>query len=82
MEIPAGQIKLNIGCGGRKLPGYLGVDAVAERTAADIVARADAIDIPDGSVSEIIAIHLFEHFYRFECDAVINEWKLLISTEF
>lgn len=79
MEIPAGQIKLNIGCGGRKLPGYLGVDAVAERTAADIVARADAIDMPDGSVSEIIAIHLFEHFYRFECDAVVKEWKRLLG---
>ena len=78
MEVLDQPVKLNIGCGGRRLAGYIGVDAVAERTAADIVARADAIPLPDGSASEIIAIHLFEHFYRFECDAVINEWKRLL----
>lgn len=71
-------MKLNIGCGGRRIPGFTGVDAV-ERPAADIVAKADAIPLPDGSADEIMAVHLFEHFYRWECDAVLVEWKRLLK---
>jgi ubiquinone/menaquinone biosynthesis C-methylase UbiE len=71
-------IKLNIGCGARKLPGYIGVDAVP-RDAADIVAPAHKIPKPDGSVREIIAIHLWEHFYRWDCDKVIKEWHRLLA---
>lgn len=72
-------MKLNIGCGARRLPGYIGVDAVAGRPACDIVATAESIPLPDGSVSEIIAIHLWEHFYRFDCDKIITEWKRLLK---
>lgn len=71
-------MKLNVGCGGRRIYGYTGVDAVA-RPAADIVAPAHAIPLADGSVDEIMAIHLFEHFYRWECDAVIAEWRRLLE---
>lgn len=71
-------MKLNIGCGGRRIEGFTGVDAVA-RPAADIVAPAHAIPLPDGSVEEIMAIHVWEHFYRWECDAVIAEWKRLLQ---
>jgi hypothetical protein len=70
-------VKLNIGCGGRQLTGYIGVDAV-ERSAAQIIAPAHKIPRPDASVSEIIAIHLWEHFYRWECDKVIAEWRRLL----
>lgn len=71
-------MKLNIGCGGRRIEGFTGVDAV-QRPAADIIARADAIPLEDGSVEEIMAIHLFEHFYRWECDTVIAEWLRLLQ---
>lgn len=71
-------MRLNVGCGARRIPGYTGVDAV-ERSAADIVARADAIPLPDGSVEEILAVHVWEHFYRWECDVVIAEWKRLLK---
>lgn len=70
--------KLNIGCGGRRMPGYTGIDAV-ERPAADIVAPAHKIPLPDGSVDEILAIHLWEHFYRWECEGVIAEWVRLLK---
>lgn len=70
-------LKLNVGCGKRSLPGYTGVDAV-KRPAADIVAFAHAIPVKNGSADEIIAIHLWEHFYRWECDKVINEWKRIL----
>lgn len=70
-------MKLNIGCGKRRLEGYTGVDAV-KREGTDILARADEIPLPSNSVDEIMAIHLWEHFYRWECDKVITEWKRLL----
>jgi predicted SAM-dependent methyltransferase len=72
-------VRLNIGSGNKRLPGYTGVDAVA-REAADIVAPAWAIPLGDGAVEEIMAIHVFEHFYRWECDDVIVEWKRLLKS--
>jgi SAM-dependent methyltransferase len=71
-------MKLNIGAGGRRIEGYTGVDAV-QRPAADIIARADNIPLPDSSVDEIMAIHLFEHFYRWECEGVLAEWRRLLK---
>lgn len=71
-------MKLNVGCGGRRIEGYKGVDAV-ERPAADIVARADSIPLPANSCDEIMAIHLFEHFYRWECEGVLAEWSRLLK---
>ena len=71
-------MNLNIGCGGRRIEGYTGVDAVP-RPAADIVAPANKIPLPDASVDRIFACHLWEHFYRWECDGVITEWKRLLK---
>lgn len=70
-------LRLNIGCGKRSIDGYKGVDAV-KRPAADIVAPAHSIPVGSGTVDSIIAIHLWEHFYRWECDKVIAEWKRLL----
>jgi SAM-dependent methyltransferase len=70
-------MKLNIGCGGRRIPGYTGVDAV-QRPAADIVAPAHAIPLKAGSVHEILAVHLWEHFHPWQCPKVITEWKRLL----
>lgn len=70
-------MKLNIGCGNRRMDGYVGVDAV-RRDAADIVAPAKKIPVADGLVEEIIAVHLWEHFYVWECDEVITEWRRLL----
>lgn len=71
-------MRLNIGAGNKRIEGYTGVDAVA-RSAADIVAPADSIPLPDASVDEIMAIHLFEHLYRWECDGVLREWRRLLK---
>lgn len=78
MGVREGDIRLNIGCGGRNVEGFIGVDAVP-RPAAKIVAKADSIPLEDGTVSEIMAIHLWEHFYRWECAGVLKEWKRLLK---
>lgn len=71
-------MKLNIGAGGRRLEGYTGVDAV-ERPAADIIARADKIPLPDNCADEIMAIHLVEHVHYWEVPALLTEWHRLLK---
>lgn len=71
-------MKLNIGCGNKRLPGYTGVDVEASRSGVDIVAKADAIPLADNSVGEILAIHLWEHFYLWECPKVLLEWRRIL----
>lgn len=71
-------IKLNVGAGGRRLEGYTGVDAV-ERPGADIVARADAIPLPDGCAEEVMAIHLVEHVHPWQVPDLLREWYRLLA---
>jgi len=72
-------MKLNVGCGKRRLDGYTGVDAVA-RDAADIVAPADAIPLPDGCADEIMAIHLCEHLLPWRLPFALREWYRLLQS--
>jgi predicted SAM-dependent methyltransferase len=70
--------KLNVGCGPRRIAGYLGVD-IKESLATDIVAPAHKIPLPDASVDKIFACHLWEHFYYWECPKVMTEWRRLLK---
>lgn len=70
-------VRLSVGCGGRRLPGYTGVDVVP-RPAADIVAPADNIPLPDNSVDEIMAIHVVEHVYVWQVPDLLREWHRLL----
>lgn len=78
MEVFGDNLKLNVGCGGKFVEGWIGVDVVP-RPAARIVAPAHAIPLPDGCAAAIMAIHVFEHFYRWECDTVLDEWHRLLK---
>lgn len=70
-------MRLNVGCGKRRLPGYTGVDVV-QRDGVDIVAPAHEIPLLDASVHEILGVHIFEHFLLWECDGVLAEWRRLL----
>ena len=74
-------MKLNVGCGGRHLPGFKNIDIQATRAGKvpDIQADLRKIPLPDECAEEIWAIHVFEHFYRWECEDVIAEWKRLLK---
>lgn len=71
-------VKLNVGAGKRRIPGYTGVDAV-QREGADIVAPADNIPLADGCATEILAIHLIEHLYAWQVPGLLKEWYRLLS---
>lgn len=71
-------MRINVGCGEKRLRGYIGVDVVA-RGAADIVAPAHAIPLDDGVADEVLAIHLLEHMYPWEAEKALTEWKRLLK---
>ena len=74
-------INLNVGCGRHVLDGWTNVDVVPSPRAArapEILAPAWSIPLPDASVSELMGIHIFEHFYRWEADTVLVEWRRLM----
>ena len=71
------RMKLNLGSGNRPLEGYLGVDLAP---GADIQCDIRKLDFAeDNSVDEIIAIHVIEHFYKWEVVPLLLEWKRVLK---
>lgn len=74
-------IRINVGCGRHVLDGWTNVDVMVSphaKRSPEILAPAWSIPLPDASVVELMGIHIFEHFYRWECDTVIAEWRRLL----
>jgi hypothetical protein len=65
-------LKLNIGCGNKKIDGYLGIDKY-KCDAADYICDIEVEKLPfeDNIVSAIILDNVIEHFY--DLPKVINE---------
>lgn len=77
-------MRLNIGCGKHVLDGWTNVDAVRSplaRRDPEIFADVGKIPLADGCADEIMAIHVFEHVYRWESQKVLNEWARLLKPE-
>ena len=69
-------MKLNLGCGNKKVEGFTGVDIKD----ADIVADIRNLPYPDESVDEVLSVHCVEHFYVREILGVIKEWRRVLRT--
>jgi len=70
-------VKLNLGCGDKILPGYLNVDVAASRSGKrpDVLCDLhDLVPFEDGVADEILAVHVVEHFWRWEVVGVLREW--------
>lgn len=74
-------MKLNVCCGRQILAGYTNVDVAPAPDAAppDILADARRIPLADGCAEEVMCIHGFEHFYRWEIDELVREWQRLLQ---
>jgi ubiquinone/menaquinone biosynthesis C-methylase UbiE len=69
-------MKLNLGSGNRPLEGYIGVDLSPK---ADVVCDIRKLDFAkSSSVEEIIAIHVIEHFYKWEVQGILQEWRRVL----
>lgn len=70
-------IRLNLGCGDKILPGYVNVDVVEARSGKKPDVLCDLHHLkpfPDNHADEVMAIHVVEHFWRWEVEAVLREW--------
>lgn len=81
MAIPADGLRLNVGAGSRRPDGYFSIDIEESADAPrplDLVCDAKAIPLPDACAVELMAIHVFEHFPRWEAEGALAEWKRLL----
>lgn len=74
-------LKLNVGCGYKIVDGWVNVDIkrdIKARRDPDIFADVRAIPLPNECASELMAIHVFEHFYLWEAPDLLKEWHRLL----
>lgn len=73
---PEQAIRLNLGAGHKRMEGWISVDLAGE---PDV--RSDVLKLPfeDNYADEIMAIHLFEHLYRWDVDAALAEWLRVLK---
>lgn len=79
----AHDLKLNVGCGKRVLDGWVNIDAVrasdAPRDPELLCDITKGIDLAAGCAAVVQAIHLFEHFYRWDAERVLDDWYRLLK---
>jgi SAM-dependent methyltransferase len=75
-------LRLNLGCGDKILPGYVNVDVVESRAGQrpDVVCDLhDLAPFADASADEVLAVHVVEHFWRWEVAAILREWVRVLK---
>lgn len=75
-------VRLNLGCGDKVLAGYVNVDEASARAGArpDVVCDVRRLEpFADASADEVMAIHVVEHFWRWEVADVLREWVRVLK---
>jgi SAM-dependent methyltransferase len=80
--VVADGIHLNIGCGAKTWPGFVNIDFPVNWSGRkpDIECDIRAIPLPDNHADSAYAIHVLEHFYRWETEDVLKEWIRVIRS--
>jgi predicted SAM-dependent methyltransferase len=77
LRMPA--LRLNLGCGNKPIPEYLNVDE-RELDSVDLIADVRSVPFPAGTVAEIYAAHLIEHFTEPDLKLrVLPAWRALLG---
>jgi len=69
-------VRLNLGAGKQVLEGWVSVDLTGE---PDIRCDVRKLVLPNGYADELQAIHVFEHFHRWEALDVLVEWHRVLK---
>lgn len=69
-------MRLNLGAGDKILPGYCNVDVAPSRRGQkpDVLCDLHKLTFDDGAADEILAVHVVEHFWRWEVVDILREW--------
>jgi len=79
---PTGPRRLNLGCGDKILEGYVNVDVAPSRAgrSPDVLCDLHRLEpFATDSCDEVMAIHVIEHFYRWEVIDVLREWLRVLK---
>ena len=74
--------KLNLGCGDKLIDGYINVDLVTERAGVtpDVNCDIRKLTVFDTDYAdEILAVHVIEHFWRWEVEDILAEWVRVLK---
>ena len=74
--------KLNLGCGDKLITGYINVDLVTERAGVtpDVNCDIRKLTVFDTDYAdEILAVHVIEHFWRWEVEDILAEWVRVLK---
>lgn len=72
------KVMINLGCGNHPLDGFINVDL--NPAWADVVCDVRCLDVfDDNYADEIVASHLIEHFYLWEVQDILAEWKRVLK---
>lgn len=83
-------MKINFACGRHVEDGFFNIDAVRSELAKrdpellfelkfEDCKIVQKLPLADGCADELHAYHIIEHFYRYDVDAVIEEWRRLLK---
>lgn len=81
-DAAAHPVRLNLGCGDKLLPGYVNVDVVEARAGMKPDVICDLHDLSpfaSDSADEVLAVHVIEHFWRWEVAGVLREWVRVLK---
>lgn len=75
-------MKLNIGCGKMVLDGWVNCDVQKNpkaKRAPELLCDAKSVPLADGCADVVMALHLIEHFYFWDVECVLAEWRRLLK---
>ena len=76
-------MKIHLACGKHILHDWVNVDLVkhpaAEKDPELLGVDVSKLPFEDNSASEIMGIHIFEHFYEWEIHDLLKEWYRVLS---
>jgi SAM-dependent methyltransferase len=75
-------MRLNLGCGDKILDGFINVDVVETRAGKtpDVICDLHKLTpFEDDSADEVMAIHVVEHFWRWEVVDILKEWVRVLK---
>lgn len=72
-------IRLNLGCGPNKLPGFVNIDSVEAFKPDLLLDISQPLPYPDLSVDEILADGILEHFDKYLRFIVFYEWARVLK---
>lgn len=75
-------VRLNLGCGDKILDGYINVDVSPSRAgkSPDVLCDLHRLSpFSNDQADEILAVHVIEHFWRWEVVDILKEWLRVLK---